>query len=45
MSRVLLVTSELTRPPPVDSTHIDAHLSGIRFFYKLIRNTEGWEAE
>ncbi|GAA5862369.1 hypothetical protein JCM3774_002494 [Rhodotorula dairenensis] len=28
-----------------ERTHIDAHLSGIRFFYKLIRNTEGWEAE
>ncbi|TNY18491.1 hypothetical protein DMC30DRAFT_51975 [Rhodotorula diobovata] len=25
--------------------HIDAHLSGIRFFYKLLRNTEGWQAE
>ncbi|BGP42648.1 hypothetical protein JCM10449v2_006660 [Rhodotorula kratochvilovae] len=24
--------------------HIDAHLSGVRFFYKLLRNTEGWEA-
>ncbi|BGP00603.1 hypothetical protein JCM10021v2_004291 [Rhodotorula toruloides] len=24
--------------------HIDAHLNGIRFFYKLLRNTEGWEA-
>ncbi|KAL8277506.1 hypothetical protein RQP46_010061 [Phenoliferia psychrophenolica] len=23
--------------------HIDAHLTGIRFFYKLIRNTEGWK--
>ncbi|GAA5958380.1 hypothetical protein JCM8115_002448 [Rhodotorula mucilaginosa] len=28
-----------------ERAHIDAHLSGIRFFYKLIRNTEGWEAE
>ncbi|POY76341.1 hypothetical protein BMF94_0537 [Rhodotorula taiwanensis] len=26
-----------------ERTHIDAHLTGIRFFYKLIRNTEGWE--
>ncbi|BGP34581.1 hypothetical protein JCM10296v2_006403 [Rhodotorula toruloides] len=24
--------------------HVDAHLNGIRFFYKLLRNTEGWEA-
>lgn len=24
--------------------HIDAHLTGIRFFYKLIHNTEGWDA-
>lgn len=25
--------------------HVDAHLSSIKFFYKLIKNTEGWEAE
>ncbi|GAA5860767.1 hypothetical protein JCM1840_001956 [Sporobolomyces johnsonii] len=25
--------------------HIDAHLSGIRFFRQLLRNLEGWEAE
>lgn len=24
--------------------HVDAHLSAIEFFYKLLRNTEGWEA-
>lgn len=24
--------------------HKDAHLSTLRFFYKLIRNTEGWVA-
>jgi len=23
--------------------HLDAHLSTIRFFYKLIQNTKGWE--
>ncbi|GAA6011066.1 hypothetical protein JCM11491_005925 [Sporobolomyces phaffii] len=25
--------------------HVDAHLSSIKFFYKLIKNTEGWDAE
>ncbi|KAK4701729.1 Gly-Xaa carboxypeptidase, partial [Phenoliferia sp. Uapishka_3] len=25
--------------------HVDAHLSSIRFFYKLMRNTEGWKDE
>ncbi|KAG0660965.1 hypothetical protein C6P46_004238 [Rhodotorula mucilaginosa] len=25
-----------------EAVHTDAHLSAIRFFYKLIRNTEGW---
>ncbi|BGP57601.1 hypothetical protein JCM8202v2_005245 [Rhodotorula sphaerocarpa] len=28
-----------------EAVHVDAHLSAIRFFYKLIRNTEGWDAE
>ncbi|GAA5865590.1 hypothetical protein JCM3774_002060 [Rhodotorula dairenensis] len=25
-----------------EAVHVDAHLTAIRFFYKLIRNTEGW---
>ncbi|GAA5985155.1 hypothetical protein JCM10908_002547 [Rhodotorula pacifica] len=28
-----------------EAVHVDAHLSAIRFFYKLIRNTEGWQDE
>ncbi|GAA6064215.1 hypothetical protein JCM10212_003824 [Sporobolomyces blumeae] len=25
--------------------HVDAHLTGIQFFYKLIRNSEGWSTD
>ncbi|GAA5905525.1 M20 family metallopeptidase [Sporobolomyces salmoneus] len=25
--------------------HVDAHFSSIKFYYKLIRNTEGWDAD
>lgn len=28
-----------------EHVHVDAHLSTIQFYYKLIRNTVGWEAE
>lgn len=45
-SLTLSRTSRQTDPcSAFSSIHIDAHLSGIRFFYKLLRNTEGWQAE
>ena len=37
--------SRLTKSWLVFRIHVDAHLSSIKFFYKLIKNTEGWEAE